>query len=88
MDKFQTSYGRNIGKAMFHERNSKVQRLVEEKNYSIDWRTNKEGHLVILENKITGETIEKQFGKTPKNIWQKVHLFFDFAEEEMKKIES
>lgn len=86
MDQLFLNEGRTPGKTVFHKRRTEVEQLLDAKNYSIDWNPNKEGHLVTLENKLTGETIEKQFGKTPKNIWQKVHLFLDFAEDEMKKI--
>jgi hypothetical protein len=69
------------GKIDLKKRQKEIDDLLINNNCFMDWEPNNEGHLFVLTFNDERPKIEKQFGKTPGNIYKKVHLFYDFIEE-------
>lgn len=69
------------GKIDLKKRQKGIDELLINNNCFMDWEPNKEGYLFVITFKDERQKIEKQFGKTPGSIYNKVHLFYDFVEE-------
>jgi hypothetical protein len=81
MDEIKTKRG----KAELKLRHEGIDKILLRNQCIIDWKPNSKGHLLVLMFKDGRETIYKQFGKKPYNIYKKVHMFYDFIEETFAK---